>query len=388
MPPFGKMFALVCLSVAAQARADMLWPPSHLGSFGADWLSLSGESAAHSRWGDRTLAKRAGGERTGKLLVFLPGTFTVPAQFSTFLKYSAELGFDTIGLDYAWGPAPDSKRSEECGNTESCDSCMENFHELVLTGGGQDLILGAWPVFGNETATLKFTHFFSSGVQFLPSVQLPDVDLASPLPEVAKGYIASMRDFSIEVLLVRVLKQLGWSEYLSQTDDILWSKVFVAGHSQGGSHAGYAAFRRPVLGALMLSGPQDRCALEGAARSAPERPHIYGCYAVDEPGAAAIESNLQVFREVRTINTTGRARSHGNGVWCPPAAHCATAVDDQLVQDTVDQCFSLLLNVLEEDGEENWPPSDSSSLRVSSIGTLGLVMLLFWLPVTEEGHSV
>jgi len=85
---------------------------------------------------------------------------------------------------------------------------------------------------------------------------------------------------------------------------------------------GYAAYRYPVLGALMLSGPQDLCGEEGAARLPVGRSHIYGCYAVDEPGAEAIRSNLAVFTEVRTINTTGRPRNH-------------------------EQCFSMMRNVLD-----------------------------------------
>jgi len=311
----------------------------------------------------------------------LPGTFTVPGQFSTFLKYSAELGFDTIGLDYAWGPAPDSKRSQQCAITASCDLCMENFHEQVLTGGGLDLISSPLAIFGdNQTATLKFTHFFASGVQFIPEAQLPNVSLTSPLSHIAHEYISSMRNFAIEPLLVRVLKQLNWLEYLSDSVEILWPKVFFAGHSQGGSHASYVAFRRPVLGALLLSGPQDMCGDEGAARFVPERPHIYGCYALDEPGAAAIMSNRQVFREVRTINTTGRARNHGEGAWCPPPAHCATAVDDQLVDDAVDQCFSLLRNVLGEGGDPHPPPSPQPKCTTLSSSILRDVAAAGWMP--------
>ena len=67
---------------------------------------LAGDLAAHSTSGGRTAAKRADAERAGNVSVFFPSTFTVSAQFSTLLKYTAELGFDTIGLDYAWAPAP------------------------------------------------------------------------------------------------------------------------------------------------------------------------------------------------------------------------------------------------------------------------------------------
>merc|ERR1712176_989027 len=210
-----------------------------------------------------------------------------------------------------------------------------------------DLVTGPQPIFGdNQALTLKFTHFFSSGVQFIPTAKLPEVNLSGPLHHVARDYISSMRQFSIEVLLVRVLQELGWSKYLTATGEVQWPKVFLAGHSQGGSHVGYAAYRYPVLGALMLSGPQDLCGEEGAAHLPVGRSHIYGCYAVDEPGAEAIRSNLAVFTEVRTINTTGRPRNYGQGAWCPPPAHCATAVDDQLVDEAIEQCFSMMRGVL------------------------------------------
>merc|ERR1712050_542320 len=122
------------------------------------------------------------------------------------------LGFDTVGLAYAWGPAPDSKRSQQCAESALCESCQSNFHEVVLSGEGDDLISGPWPVFGdNQTSTLKFTHFFASGVQFLPTTELPAVDLASPVNQTSREYIASMRTFSAEVLLAKVLRQLAWS---------------------------------------------------------------------------------------------------------------------------------------------------------------------------------
>merc|ERR1712127_177855 len=240
-----------------------------------------------------------------------------------------------------------------------------------------DLITGPMPVFGDaQVETLKWTHYFADEVQFVPEFVPPNRNLTDPLDSVARNYIGTMRNFAIEVLLVRVLTRLGWTEYMSQ-GEILWPKIFVTGHSQGASHVSYVAYRRPVMGALMFSGPQDMCGDKGVARFVPERKHIYGCYAVDEPGATAIRSNLQVFREVRAVNSTGRARNHGEGVWCPPPPHCATAVDDQLVDDSVTRCFSLLRNVFDEgDGSES--PTSSMSHRVSYHVALSLLTTLWF----------
>jgi len=372
----------------AYVSGDMLWPPSMSGApdtwgdFGQGWHILSGAFAAHSAQGGRTVATRAGEASKGKLLIFLPGTFTIPAQFSTFLKYSASLGFDTIGLDYAWGPAPDSKRSQQCAESANCESCQTNFHEVVMSGDGDDLISGPLPVFGhNQTSTLKFTHFFAYGVQFLPATELPVVDLASPLSLTSREYILSMQDFSVEVLLAKVLQELAWSDYFSSEDGVIWSKVVVAGHSQGASHAGHVAFSRRVLGALMLSGPQDMCGDSGAAVPSGQFPHIFGCYAVDEPGAAAIRSNSHAFWEVLTFNSTGSPRNHGEGLWCPPKPHCSSAVDDQLVDAAIETCFPLLQRILDDTNSSptsnTAPSSPEISLGAFCTSRMALLVGLF-----------
>ena len=73
------------------------------------------------------MAKSARASGLEKLLVFLPGTSTVIAQFSTQREYAVDLDFDAVSLDYAWGPAPDSKRCAQCAMTDSYEACMETF---------------------------------------------------------------------------------------------------------------------------------------------------------------------------------------------------------------------------------------------------------------------
>jgi len=331
-----------------------LWPPSaqgdpeQMGGFDGSWRILGNAFAAHATAGGRTVAKRGDGR---VLHVSLPGTFTVPQQFSALLKFSAAAGLDTIGLDYGWGPSPDSKRNAQCASLgKSCQKCQDNYHELIVFGRGSDLISGKLPVFGDsQTETLKFTHFFNSGVSFLPAFQLgADVNIESPLPAGAREYLGSIKEsFSVEVLLVKVLQELGWTDYLSSGEPD-WTKIVISGHSQGASHAGYIAFRRNIMGALLLSGPQDACDDEGAkwAEEAAFRMddrNIFGCYAMDEPGKAAIERNLEFMTQVTQVDITGRSTSYGTGAWCAPSTHCATGVDDQLADVAVEQCFSKLL---------------------------------------------
>jgi len=356
--------------------SELLWPPSQSGAaetwgnFGAEW-SFRALLAAHQADGGRTVSRRSqGGLSADRLLVFLPGTFTIPQQFSTVLKYAADAGFDTIGLDYAWGPAPDSKRSLQCSKTSDCQACQANYHDLILTGQGESLITGLWPVFGDsQTDTLKFTHFFSTEVQFLPSaVMPPGVDLAGPLQAKASNYLERMNEFAIEPLLTAVLKELGWSEYLT-VDGVApaWSKIVIAGHSQGASHAAYIADSRPVWGSMFFSGPQDSCGDSGwFTGPAPEGVDRIACYAEDEGGRPAIERNAAFFTEVHTFNATGKPRNYGAASWCASPAHCASAVDDQLVEEVVEHCLPKLKKLV---ANEPTPPGKKPTSRGKEPGT-------------------
>jgi len=142
----------------------------------------------------------------------------------------------------------------------------------------------------------------------------------------------------------------------------LWSTVVVTGHSQGASHAAYIGYARPILGVFSFSGPQDTCddhGVEWFASAAPDQRRAFACYAEDEAGRPAIEKNLAFFSQVRTFNATSKPRKYGQGAWCASPAHCSSAVDDQLVEDAVERCFTLL-EVIVHDVDET-PPSSAAS---------------------------
>merc|ERR1711957_783646 len=70
---------------------------------------------------------------------------------------------------------------------------------------------------------------------------------------------------SITARLVKLLKHLdeqnsgmGWSS-LYTGDEPNWDKIIVLGHSQGAGHAAYLGQTKSLLGAVMISGPQDEC---------------------------------------------------------------------------------------------------------------------------------
>jgi len=330
-----------------------LWPasaqgdPETIGDFDEDtWRILGGVYAAHSREGGRTLAARG---VTGLLHVFLPGTFTVPQQFSQLLKLSEILGLDTIGLDYGWAPAPDAARNAQCYAAGACQECLDNYHSVVAFGNGSDLISGEFPVFGHsKTNTLKFTHYYESGVQFLPTFKLNEsVNITGPVPEPTREYIENITsEFNIQAMLVKVLTELDWKQYLAPNGLPLWSKIVISGHSQGASHAAYVAQQRKLHGAMAFSGPQDACGDNGAAwASAVPDNHtelLFACFATDEPGQLNIERNMNIMTQITRLDMENRHVSHGDGSWCAPPEHCATAVDDQLADSAIKQCFDKL----------------------------------------------
>merc|ERR1712216_742300 len=78
-------------------------------------------------------------------------------------------------------------------------------------------------------------------------------------------YTAITPSDSIQGLLVQLLLALArsypqenWGFFVDgERPD--WSKVFIAGHSQGAAHAAYLARILRLAGAAPISGPQDAC---------------------------------------------------------------------------------------------------------------------------------
>merc|ERR1712174_35622 len=93
-----------------------------------------------------------------------------------------------------------------------------------------------------------------------------------------------------------------------------------------------------------------------------------------------IERNLALMTEVVQVNMTARRTSHGSGAWCAPPTHCATAVDDQLADAAVEQCFSKLFAFEQQSGESiarEPESSDASTVQLQVLGSLVLSALFF-----------
>lgn len=159
----------------------------------------------------RHVVARAHGEPRGMLLVWLAGSGAAPAQYLEFTAAAAREGFDAAGLVYlSWPPVND----------------------ITTNDPDPDL-----------PAAIRTERIFG-----IESTDAVDVDRAN----------------SIEHRLVALLQQQAaafpderWASYLTDEGLPDWSRIAVAGHSQGAGHAAFLGKQRALAGALIFAGPGD-----------------------------------------------------------------------------------------------------------------------------------
>ncbi len=145
-----------------------------------------------------------------KLVVFIPGTNGNGNGAKRFSQVAADEGFHALVLSY-----PSSIPATSC-RTENDDNCFENFRREIIEG--KDLS------------------------------NLIQVNQAN----------------SIENRLQKLLSYLNknfvnekWGQFLTETGDINWEKLILAGQSQGGGHAPLIAKYHKVSRVIMFGGPKD-----------------------------------------------------------------------------------------------------------------------------------
>ncbi len=158
--------------------------------------------------------------RTGKLLVFFPGTGARPDQYSLFLRRAAQLGFHTIGLNYI---NTFSVNFDLC-KRDSPPDCSADIRTEVLTG-----------------------------------------EDASTLVNVSPANSAYNRLVKLLAYLEVTYPGEGWGGYLSGGQP-RWDLMTAAGQSQGGGHAAFTAKLHAVERAILLSAtePDDWTLAPGA----------------------------------------------------------------------------------------------------------------------------
>merc|ERR1711862_939170 len=180
-----------------------------------------------------------------KVLVYLPGTTDRTELSSCLLKSVAEsLPYPTIGLSYAYLSSGDKFRNGKCqyegekmNSIEYQIDCLTQQHIDAIDGG-----------------TYGSTHTTAEGKPFWDPVA-PDNSITARL-----GFLLKMLDGKYP--------DKNWGKFYTDGGVFRgsgsypipnWKMIKVMGHSQGAGHAAYLAQTQAILGAVMVSGPQDEC---------------------------------------------------------------------------------------------------------------------------------
>ncbi len=150
-------------------------------------IFINGNDSPHYIAINRTINQQ------NKLLLFFPGTGALTSEYTKFLNTAANLGMHAIGLSYENDISPEFL----CLTTPDT-TCHDRARNEIIFGWNQHSVV--------------------------------DVDVNN----------------SIYYRTVKLLKYLdtaypldNWGQFLNSQDSIIWTKVRVAGHSQGGNHAGF-----------------------------------------------------------------------------------------------------------------------------------------------------
>ena len=149
----------------------------------------------------------------GRLLVFLPGTQGRPTQYTAILRAAAARGLHAVGVNY-----PNQTAMGALCQFSTQADCYWNARNVVVFGGGTP-VSGQTPVSSADAIVNRTAKLIA--------------DLAARHPAE------------------------GWGQYLLGNGTVDWSKVVLAGHSQGGGHVGVLAKTVALNRAVYFSAPED-----------------------------------------------------------------------------------------------------------------------------------
>ena len=288
------------------------------------------------------------------LAVFLPGTGATPSVYSRVLASAQQAGHFVVGLAHLSQPVPVSAFNAWCASADleprteaSCNSRAHRAMVMGLAAAASD-DQGLWDV-GHANSV--------------------EATLRAALESVEWG--------------AQFFKLYRRSNNSISDSDLLWERIIVSGHSQGAGHAAWWSVGRPVLGAVLLSGPQDTAAAatgwlrdssENSTLNATRRRILLSaheeCGPYPRDPISFCEANL-LMRNAATMRMlparnwtcTGGLVGSGGGVvvsYAEPAAgcihgrryHCSTACDP---------CAPQGMDALWRDLFSNFPPPQARS---------------------------
>jgi hypothetical protein len=143
----------------------------------------------------------------GPMLLFLPATGAVPRDYRAFLDTASSVGYHVLALDY-WNVGLSVART--CGSDAHCYGQVQANRFDGSDPGRYSSVAPADSILARLTHALRV---------------LRDRDPSG-----------------------------GWNRYLSG-DRVLWNRIVLAGHSQGGGESAYIAHLHRAQGVLMFASP-------------------------------------------------------------------------------------------------------------------------------------
>lgn len=157
-----------------------------------------------------TVSPTADRPPAGRLFVMLPGTGAIPRFYREVARTGAMRGYHAVGLTHP----NDIAVGDRCAGSGDID-CPSRVRREVITG--------------ENASTL----------------------IEVPRAESITGRLVALLDY-----LDRTYPGEGWGQYLVGVEPD-WSRIVVAGHSQGGGHAAYLAKLHSLVRMVMFSSPGD-----------------------------------------------------------------------------------------------------------------------------------
>jgi hypothetical protein len=199
---------------------------------------------------DHYVMYNRGVPQNGKLFLFLPGTWASPRSYQVVLDEAARAGYKAVGLEYPDDtPDPGASAVGQICRRDPDPACAARVRQARVTGGSA----------GSEVSVTR--------------------------PNSIENRLAKLLAF-----LGREHPSDGWGAYLTG-NSVNWTRVAVAGHSQGAGMAAFIGKQHIVARVALWSGPADYVLATHSLApwisgpSATPAALWYGMIHQDEPGA-------------------------------------------------------------------------------------------------------
>lgn len=147
---------------------------------------------------------------SGKLLLFIGGSFSAPKDYNDVCDHGATIGLDVISISY-----PNNVGTAPLG--ASADPLIfDNYRDEICFGNQVSNVVDVNTLNCIVTRTTKLLQFLRT--------TYPDQN---------------------------------WGQYLTTNNTLQWNKIIVSGHSQGSGHACYLGKKFLTDRVVMFSGPND-----------------------------------------------------------------------------------------------------------------------------------